>query len=634
MSLARQLPAAETSSALRLAEAWAAFSKALAIYPETNSRVTATLDALFGALAVHPRTVNPGGAVALYFQQGHVWVDGESHEVLAKTNLAWLQERMEKAVLAGVLIRPELQRDDLLRFTRDLLAHFTRTDLDLDFALLWPDAYGGLQPVERRFQGTFSGSALPTAGPAGVAGLSAPSHDRETQERLVQELSEKDAVHERLLVLQERLDAATGPDKATRSIDLVERIVALMPAEAMADANKLLELTTEVLDTLAHEASEGRGNAGVLATGDSALNNLVLTVGRRLFGRKAAGQDEGPGEATATGRDDAVTEDVAACGAEFAALPDDLDSSRGLAELELPEETLGVHLHYFVNLESLDKAKRLYPVLARSLAAGGAESLAVLASYLGTLRVERKAGGDGRKLARVLEFLRASQLTSALRACGALAEDLVIATFPLDFGLFVLSLDLALPREIERLARVCRGVGAERLLAEGETLQREINFADETFAQRILGQREPALMPLARLILEKGGPIYRETVVAYLRKLELTADEPCLVRLFDSPADLPQDYLFSVMSSTTGSSYPPGLRARVAELLCAYVRQLGSAQPESPRRVYGIQLLAKFPSREAKQLLTEIVGSSKYLVIHNEPKPVRRAAKAVLAGMP
>jgi hypothetical protein len=407
-----------------------------------------------------------------------------------------------------------------------------------------------------------------------------------------------------------------------------------MPAEAMADHAKLLELTTEVLDTLAQSSAEARGNAGAFALDDSALNNLMLTVGRRLFGRKASGQDgtcAAPVAGT-TRRDDAVTDDLSACEAEFATLPDDFDARTVQGELEVPAETLGVHLHYFVNLESLEKAKRLYPVLSQALERGGPQGLEVLAAYLRDLRAERAAGGDGRKLARVLEFLRASQLTHALRACGALSEELVTESFPLDFGLFVLSLDLDAPRELERLARVCRGVGAERLLAEGETLQREINFADEAFAQRILAQRDPALMPLARLILEKGGPIYREAVVAFLRKLELPSDEPCLVRLFESPADLPQDYLYAVMSSTTGSAYPPGLRARVAELLCAYVRELGASNPESPRRLYGIQLLAKFPSRDAKQLLSDIVGSSKYLVIHNEPKAVRRAAKTVLAS--
>ena len=168
------------------------------------------------------------------------------------------------------------------------------------------------------------------------------------------------------------------------------------------------------------------------------------------------------------------------------------------------------------------------------------------------------------------------------------------------------------------------------MIAQQETLMREIPFADSGFATKLLGCREPALMPLARMVLEKGGPVYTPGVVAYLRKLELKAPEACLLWIFEDLEYLPQDYLLAIMGSVSGEEYDDELRERVTELLVRYVREVGHSSPASSRRVYAIKQLSQFRSEAAEELLREILGAVKFAILPAEPHAVRRAAKASL----
>ena len=634
MSAAPTTTPLSRSPRIHLAETWASFIKALAIYPDTNSRVALTLEEFFTSLSSAFALESDSSEIEIILQKDEVRVGDESAEILSKTNLAWLQERMDKAALAGAAFSPDLGRKALIGFARTLLGHYTRRDLDADFDKLWPADYPGLRLIDRRFEGAFTGTESDVEGVGHSDPRAAASSEEQVREQeLIRRLSLEDSVHQRLLEIQDRLDEHTEGASGKRVMNLIGRIVHLMPAESMLDFDRVLEVTTNILETIANRSAMARGTKAVEdCQDDAALNKLMLIMSRRLFSRDAPETSTCPVELpppTASARDERITEDFASFTAEFDALPE-ISKEELVQNMELPSEQLAVCLHYLVHHESNDKTKGLYPTASTILSAPGRDELVVFKSYIDTLRAEEPQGGRSRKVARIFDLLRETGTVRVLRRCGMLSEDTVIETFPRDFGIFVNAIDFARQNELDILLRICAAVGAERILAEQELLHREIQFADPDLAGRILGQREPALMPLARLILEKGGPVYTPGVVAYLRKLELKAPEACLLWIFEDLEYLPQDYLLAIMASVTGEAYGEELRERVTELLCRYVRDTGHTSAANARRIYAIKQLSQFRSEESEELLREILKSHKYVVIPTEPYAVRRAAKAAL----
>jgi hypothetical protein len=371
---------------------------------------------------------------------------------------------MDKAALAGVAFAPELRPQALVAFTRTLLGHYARTDLDWDFDRLWPAEYPGLRLIDRRFQGAFTGAGAEVDG-IGRDPRAEPAELGDREQELIRRLSLDDSVHERLLEIQDRLDRQADGGQPKRGMNLIGRIVRMLPAEAMVDFERVLEMTADVLATIANRSAMAHGTAAVEACQDDAsLNKLMLIMSRRLFSRQtpsATDVEFDQGVPAPSAKDERITEDFEAFRAELELLPDS-SAQDWLLEFELPSEQLAVCLHYLVNHESAQKTKALYPTMSRILAAPGREELLVLKTYVDKCLAEQPQGGRGRKIARILDCLRATGATRVLRS-GSVSEESVIEHFPRSFGLFVAALDLGRPGEVELLARVCLAVGAERV---------------------------------------------------------------------------------------------------------------------------------------------------------------------------
>ena len=208
-------------------------------------------------------------------------------------------------------------------------------------------------------------------------------------------------------------------------MNLIERIVRLMPAEAMLDFDRVMDVTANVLETIANRSAMARGTAAVEdVQDDAALNKLMLIMGRKLFSREAPETSELPVDLpapTASAKDERITEDFDAFRAEFDRLPADGSPEEWMMELELPSEQLGVYLHFLVNHESVEKTKVLYATLGKILSAPGRDELVVLKAYIDALRTEEPAGGRGRRVARILDLLRDTDNMRVLRRCGAVS---------------------------------------------------------------------------------------------------------------------------------------------------------------------------------------------------------------------
>ncbi|MHC5011796.1 MAG: hypothetical protein ACYTG6_12770, partial [Planctomycetota bacterium] len=97
---------APTSLGVRVAELWADFTKAYAIYPASNVRVTKCLERLIAACgeegAYAPASEGGTGGLIVLFREGAFLAAGVEGEIAPGTNLAWLKERLDVGALAGV----------------------------------------------------------------------------------------------------------------------------------------------------------------------------------------------------------------------------------------------------------------------------------------------------------------------------------------------------------------------------------------------------------------------------------------------------------------------------------------------------------------------------------------------------
>lgn len=630
------LRSTERSLALSLAESFAVFVRALAFYPETNSRVRSSLgEVMRTATKVFESAAADDGSsdqVALVFTRGTVSVGREQEEVVAGSNLAWLAERFEVSGLAGMSLSVDTTPESLLQFAKDLLDSFRRSALDSDFDATTFRELPGLRPLERRFEGTFDGDGAREVSDAET--MLQEEELRSREQRLAKRLLQNEEIQERIEELAATQPEADEENGVFTTIDLLSRIVRALPIEAVQDPESVVAHTLEVLEVVGKDWKAQEA-------GRDPLSHALLTASLDLFGRRSWGPDtlaenpEGERVIVAPAQrghasDDRIDDDLDALLSEYEELPEAGASDLTMVRAENPTEQVGVYLHYLVQLEDEEKARLTHAPLARLLRVMGADTREVVRAYVEVLSPRSKVRLAERHRRRVLEFLYSSGMTRLLADFGAFSADMALQLFPEDFGVYLDSLDLQEPREHAELARVMASLGPARVAEASEKLVTETRLLEPERVRLMLSRPDPAMAPVARIVLARGDQSFKEVVVGYIRSLGPTGEETCLLQLL-SDEELPRDYLADLLDPPTHPAGIRNLHERISRTLVTFVRDVADLEARRGHRLAAIRMLALFQTPEATELLNELLGGRRFLFARKESSEVRAAATSSLA---
>ncbi len=626
-----------------LAEAWADFTKALSIYPETNVRVRENLAQILDA---HARSLESSGnalsprseGVAVLFRSGQLVLDGEETEIPDGSSLAWLEARLDRASLAGLEFMASLDEEALLAFTKQLLSIYLRRDGPTDFDALWPDRYDGLVMIDRRFEGRFGVSADELEYSGGHASTGAAEDDKRN---LVEVLLESEDVTAPLARL-EALSDEEAEGTTYSAADLMNRIIKLMPADAMKDRETLVAAVRDVLSAL-EERVDAEQQQDTLSeiTNDMTLSTLLYSVSRSHFTRTGPEEtdwavDDAIPEAAPAKRkvghagDEKIDEDIDAFLEEWAALPEECSIDLSLSHAEVQGEEAAVLLHYLVRTGDTVRLEGLYPTLDKVLKKPGDEVLAVLRAYLQD-RAQKKDDARVTIGARtpVLDFLRRTNRTNLLRASGVFKIDWVVKAFPQYFTLYLDSLNPRRSQDIEELNIVCRRIGNDRMLRAMGPLLAEGGQLSKDTARDLLLQPDPDRVALARLLVEWHGASIAQALAAFLRKIDLDQPEAFLVRRIHDARYFTIDYLRGLLDLHLGRTKGSRLHNAISDVLCRHIRGTKDAEPRSPTRMASIESLIDYPSANSWFMLQELTQFNLFKLRSLEPAAVRRLARSM-----
>jgi hypothetical protein len=624
----------DVSPELRLAEAWADFTKALSIYPDTNARVRTRMQAMREALeeCLAGEAARPGHdaerGVTLLFH-GHELVCGkEQHPMAQGSALAWMAQRLAHAGLAGVEWMPGLENEPLLAFTHRLLSNYLRKEPDVSFESFWPETYEGVVLVDRRFEGTFGGRGPEGPYAGGHAGTSI--EEAETRNFVLGVLRHP-KVARRVARLQEAGGAKDDEAASLRATDLLRRIMEDVPAEALESREALIASVCAVLDRLG-EAAPGRPAPHRRPEG-RAFAALLQRASLTHFARKGPGLERlkvdarehlDPSPAGGRARDDEISDDVAALVREVRGLPSTLayDLRRGDADSQA--EQVAALLHYLVHLEHPEDLRGLHPALGRLLVRPDAASLAVLREHLRQELTEGGADAQG----RVLPFLVRGGRASLLRECGVLTPEFVREDVAQRLPIYLAALDPHDNACLAELDELCARLGT-RIFESEAPLQVHLAELRREQAAGFFRRPHPARLALLRILLAcHPGRLVPETA-SFLRSLDLPEDEAFLLFQLKDPSHLSPGYLGALIDLHLGRGRVDEVRAAVVAVLCHHIRSTRDPLPAAPERLASIRSLARYPSPAGAYLLQEMSKTWFGPFGGTEPRAVRKLARSV-----
>ncbi len=632
---------------IRLAERWADFTKACAIYPDANTRVRRALDEMIEALPAAYGEVRAGHGLEICFSATEVHVAGRVVPFARGSNLEWLADRLHRAALAGVELKDGATLDSVLRFTKRLLAIYTLQDVERTFDALWPDAtdFEGLRLVDRRFAGTFGERHEDDERPVswGESGLV----DLSSERPIASALSASPRVAAALARLQSLLDASHGGTEEVTEVEVLARLLRQMPRDVMHEPRMVVRLVEQTLDQLAARLEDGVSAGACELPGDADMVALMFEASQGLLGRANDAPtllpeidryedlvfDEADppatGGASSRDRDRDVQDDPGAFWADVSQLPEAFKAPLTRTTIGSDGEQSGVFLHFLADAAATELHPFARTALARLLARPSEQSVSVLASYL-----RPDPGGDRSRwearYERLVAFLRESRLAGILRRCDILTPQDVRLDFPRDFGLYIDAIEPSSAPDLAELAGVVASVGRSQVLAARDVLVEQEGILDPRRVERIVASPSEAMLPLLRILIDRGDPETRRRAVAALKKLQAEAAGACLLFVVDQPELLPRDYLLALTDVPPGADDPGRFRIRVAQTLAQYLDATAGDTARTSRRLYAIQHLRRYMTSDARAALERILGRRRWFVLPSEPKAVREAAHAAL----
>jgi hypothetical protein len=612
---------------LAFIEAWAALVRALAYYPESNSRIGVCVDTTLKAMA----DCRAPGPLRVLFARNSVSVGDRECVFAPATNANWLAERLDGCGLAGALFEPGLRASSLVTFCKQVLDSFRRSTLDPDFEYWSAEPVEHVHVLQRRFEGAFDagvGTSEVEHSAGSVSGRSAVAPGVGTEDSVLStKLLEDARIQARLVELSVHYGAEPGEVSVTLpAIELLGLLVDALPAEALNDPTVAVERTLLLLDEIHRE-----GGA------DDRLGEAILNAGMRLFGRHLPQLDTDqpvrpiPAGVRGHDRDDAISDNLDELLAEIGTLPAPSKSDLHFKHMERTDEQLGVFLHYLVTLESEEQAEAVHTPLARLLRQAGEKEDPVLASYLEPLRDDAPRPASALHRRRVLEFLQEFDLTSLLIRFNAFTVSMARELFPEEFGVWLQSRNFDRDADRAELTGLLESLGAERILAAGPRLVSEARIADPVRARKLLARAHPALAPIARLILARGDSALKGVVALFVRKLENLGPEGCLLGLIPDE-ELPRDYLAGLLDPPRTPGARSMLHRRISETLCEFVEASAGNPARAAQRLAAVIHLGTFESEPSKVLLKGLLSSRHLLFLPAESAELRAAARQALAS--
>lgn len=628
-----------TPRGLRLANAWAEFSRALSIYPESNERVQGRLAAVVEHVqqAVEERGAShdPERGITVIFHDSGIHFDRGHAEIAEGSSLAWLRERLTHAGLAGVEFMPDLEPASVVTFTKQLLANFLRKEVGLTYEDLWPDRFEHIVLIDLRFEGTFGGMASDVVYRGGH--LESRVRVADTNNFLRGLLA-----HPKVLDRAKKLSKQrTAGEASVGAGEVLKRILNDVPAEALKSRDALITAVSKVMDDLLVKAdaaamtrTDGSGEAG-----SDEFASLLYQVSRGHFGRQGPGLErlkpnteeaveQTPGGGRA--RDAQITGDVHSLLEELQALPAQLAYDFAAGEAESRAEQLGTLLHYLTHLERPHELPGLYPLLARLVDTPDPEALGVLRDHLQAEGVDEEA--TNRAHAAIIRFLVAAGHAHLLRTCGILTNEFVLEDVPTRLPLMLAAIDTKDPEQLADLDALCKSLGHE-LIDLSSRMREHLEALSRDQVVSILRRPYRERLPLVRVLVE----VYPESLAAeattFLRSLDLPEEEAFVLYQLHDPRHITREYLCALMDLHLERVHAKAVHATVVDLLCSHIRATRKPLPQHPERLESIRSLARYPSANGWHLLKELSKTFFGPFGGREPAMVRKLARSVLKKM-
>lgn len=597
MHRAATQPPTATAAEAELAQRFADALQSATVLPDGHPRLQELASSITESLAAVR-----GLRLRLRGEQFHV----EARPLLVDTpGLTWLGKRLRGSAVGALELSEALTGASLLAFAGALEANVSRAGSSPRFETLWTETFDGIQllPESERPRPTEDRQAAPPLG---------KQEERSTRRgRVLAELLEASGeIRARIGAIRAAVEGT-----ADRPLDILGRLVDLLPVEVFDCPTSALGVINTVLDEAQEQVASGLPWVEL----ERKLRNIVFRVSSDHFKAKAT-QRAAAGRGSAP-LDDAAGDEPDVLLREMAELPP-AATDLIVDERVLSTERLGVLLHLAIN--EPNPAPAVVAALVERLQAAERGELQVLRYYLERLLCETGRRNAGLK--RIADLMHQAGVDGVVaRDCG-LTGELAATLFPAAFCMFVDNLD---DNELDKIAQMCALVGRERIRAATAELTAPGGILEPARAARILTLPRIEVLPLARILAAKGDATVRAAVITFLQQLRLQSPEsaPLYVLAQDQ---LPLDYVCGLCDIESGGGWPAALRDQAGALLRGFVAG-HEADEEIERRVFAIERLGGFPGAETVALLRGLLqGRGPFGIGGRQPKTIRAVAAAVL----
>jgi hypothetical protein len=626
---------------------WAEFSKSFAIYPLSNTRVQKALDDLLECLvpAFEEAEIDEEIGLQILFAREQVRAGRQVIPLNKHSPLGWLEERVRRTALAGIAFLPDVTGDSIAAFTERLLEHYKRKELDRPFDELWPETYEGLLLIDRRFEGYFDDAATGESTGAVSWGEDSdgPGHGKANKE-VARLLAEDDKIVKQLDQLKVQVQGHETSDEggAWRRIDILPRIVQLLPRDALQHYDQAVLVTVQVMENLAERLArtERGGNLGAFAD-DTALNQLIYATSRGIFGRRAPSTAEiakrldkerqfrrkaEKGKLRSGRASDAAVEDsFDLLQQDMERLPEPFADEMESHNSESHDEQLGVYLHVLLRIDTESQTEGMKKQIADLLEGASDRRLHTLKEYLESTA---ESGHPGYR--RLIDLMCDRSLQGVLRTSGFLETAKILAEFPRYFGLYLEAIDPDSNDDLRELESVCSELGSQRVRDARRALVEQEGIVEKHRAETLLGRPSLAMLPFVRILLAEGDDAQRVGVVRMMKRLRINVREACLLYIWDDPVGLPIEYLLTIADPDRSREDLEALHPKISHQICRYLAGTTAGGGDDQHRIYAIHHLGMFGGRESEFVLRKLITAKRFRLFPVESKAVRDAAASAL----
>lgn len=640
---AQPAPGSAADAVLLVATRWAEAARAQSIYPTGHHRVQAAHASLAEAVLLARARVGAepleiaftGRAVVVQ----HVEVPLATEASAREGGLAWLRERLEHAGLAGISIGPDATGDSLAALDTRLLALFAQREPVTDVGAAWAGGgWTGITLLDRRFEGVFEGEAS-TMRPDQLAqarerlrtwgGRAVTLQADERHDPLVKGLMTDRNLVARVHKVADAAEASALreglPGDRPSPQEVLDHLATLLPAGVAnpADAAKVIAKLVEALED--HHVGEGPGTRGPLDDAELGRRAAWLVSVLAHADKPRKPREEAMKGPQGHAGDERYDDDPHAFAAEFAALP----QAGELPPMESTSEHLGVTLHMLTRHEDPARLTLLVPTIQALLAHADAPRLEVLRS-VADAAAEASLRGESAPLRRLLQALKSAGLMPSLRACGFLARERVVASFPTLFGEWAAALQLQEARDRDELQQVLRELGDVRLVEHADAVLAGLQAARPGMLEALLALPMPALAPLVHVALERIEDAVRAPALAWLRSVRTKEPAAQVLEIVDDPDRLPPALLRGLVGCMLGRPLPEAAQQDAVHALAGFVQASAGRADRRARRLDALRLLGSFALPEAAEVLQQVMDGRRWLLLPSEDSVTREVAAEAL----